>query len=79
MLRTGDALFQRGEISDGGYVLTVGSIALVRHDDGRFPLMIVRPPTLIGETALLAQSTRPAAAFPRKPTTTLKILRPLFH
>ena len=79
LLRTGDALFRRGEASDGGYVLTVGSIALVRHDDGRSPAMIVRPWTLIGETALLAQSTRPAAAFAHEPATALKILRPLFH
>ncbi|MGD9544036.1 MAG: cyclic nucleotide-binding domain-containing protein [Methylocystis sp.] len=79
LLRTGDVLFRRGETSDGGYVLTVGSIALVRHDDGRSPSIIVRPWTLIGETALLAQSTRPAAAFAREPATALKILRPLFH
>ncbi len=34
LLRAGDALFRRGEASDGGYILTNGSIALEKHDDG---------------------------------------------
>lgn len=79
MLRAGEALFRRGELSDGGYVLTTGTIALYPHDDGRPQAMIVRPWTLIGETALIAPSTRPVAAIAREPATTLKVLRPLFH
>jgi CRP-like cAMP-binding protein len=77
LLRAGDVLFGRGEMSDGGYVLTLGSIALTAASDGRSK--IVRPWTLIGETALLAPSTRPAAAIAQEPATVLKILRPLFH
>jgi CRP-like cAMP-binding protein len=79
LLRAGDVLFRRGEISDGGYVLTMGSMALDPHDDGRPQATIVRPWTLIGETALVAPSTRPAAAIAREPATVLRILRPLFH
>ncbi|WP_348645806.1 cyclic nucleotide-binding domain-containing protein [Methylocystis sp. H15] len=79
LLRAGDVLFRRGEMSDGGYVLTLGSIALTAANDGRPRSKIVRPWTLIGETALLAPSTRPAGAIAQEPATVLKILRPLFH
>ncbi|HEY8126968.1 MAG TPA: cyclic nucleotide-binding domain-containing protein [Methylocystis sp.] len=77
LLRADDVLFRRGEMSDGGYVLTTGSLALAA--DGRPQAMLVRPWTLIGETALLAPSTRPAAAIALEPAAAIKILRPLFH
>ena len=79
LLRAGDVLFRRGEMSDGGYVLTTGLIALTAENDARPQSMIIRPWTLIGETALLAPSTRPAAAIAQEPATVLKISRPLFH
>jgi CRP-like cAMP-binding protein len=79
LLRAGDTLFRRGEASDGGYVLTIGSIALDRHDDGRPAEKILRPWTLLGEVALVAASTRPVTAIAREPTTVLKIGRGLFH
>lgn len=79
LLRTGEVLFQRGETSDGGYVLAAGSIALDLHNGGRPPSIVVRPWTLIGEAALIAPSTRPATAIARETTMALKILRPLFH
>jgi len=79
LLRAGDVLFRRGEMSDGGYVLTMGSIALDPHDERRPQALIIRPWTLIGETALVAPSTRRAAAIAREPATVLKILRPTFH
>jgi CRP-like cAMP-binding protein len=79
LLRAGDVLFRRGETSDGGYVLTMGSIVLESHNQRRPRSLIIRPWTLIGETALVASSTRPAAAVAREPATVLKILRPTFH
>jgi CRP-like cAMP-binding protein len=79
LLRAGDALFRRGDVSDGGYVLTMGSVAIDPHDDGRPVTQILRPWTLIGETALVSPSIRPAGATAREPTTVLKISRPLFH
>lgn len=79
LLRAGDTLFRRGEASDGGYILCIGSIALDPHDDGRPADRILRPWTLIGEVALVAPSTRPANALAREPTTVLKISRALFH
>jgi CRP-like cAMP-binding protein len=79
LLRAGDRLFRRGEESDGGYVLTNGSIALETHDDGRPAEKILRPWTLLGETALIAATARPVTATAREPSTVLKVSRGLFH
>ena len=79
LLRAGDVLFRRGDPSDGGYVLTAGSLALDMHDDGRPAEHVLRPWTLIGETALLAPSTRPGTAIALGPTTALKISRAQFR
>ncbi|BBU61156.1 cyclic nucleotide-binding protein [Methylosinus sp. C49] len=78
LLRAGDALFRRGEPSDGGYILTNGSIALEKHDDGRPADKVLRPFALIGETALITETTRPVTAIAREPATILKITRALF-
>jgi CRP-like cAMP-binding protein len=79
VLRAGDLLFRRGEESDGGYILAVGSVALTAHDDGRPPLQVLRPWTLIGEMALVAPCRRPVTAQAREPTTVLQISRASFH
>ena len=41
--------------------------------------MIVRPPTLIGDAALLAETRRPATALAREPSSVLRIPRHLFQ
>jgi CRP-like cAMP-binding protein len=79
LLRAGDALFRRGDESDGGYILTMGSVGLVSHDDGRAPAYVLRPWALIGEMALVVPSLRPATARALEPTTVLKIGRTMFH
>jgi CRP-like cAMP-binding protein len=79
LMRAGDVLFRRGEESDGGYILSMGSIGLFPHDDGRPPAQVLHPWALIGEVALAAPSTRPVTARAMEPTTTLKIGRALFH
>lgn len=78
LLHPGDVLFRRGEASDGGYILTMGSIGLDPHDDGRPPEVAVAPWTLIGETALAAPTTRPSTAVASEPSTVLRVGRPLF-
>jgi CRP-like cAMP-binding protein len=75
ILRAGDVLFERGDISDGGYVVLSGSIALAADGEPA----IARPPMLIGDTALIASTQRPATATAQEPTTVLKISRTLFH
>lgn len=79
LLRAGDALFRRGEASDCGFILTSGSIALERRDDGRPADKIVRPFALLGEIALITTTTRPVTAIAREPATVLRITRTLFH
>ncbi len=59
VLRAGDILFRRDEPSNGGFVVLSGSIALDASDHGASATRIARPPTLIGEIALLARTNRP--------------------
>ncbi len=77
LFRAGDLLFQRGEESDGGFILMLGAIGLSRNEAR--PARVVRPWALIGETALVAPSLRPVAARALEPSTALKIRRALFH
>ena len=76
ILRAGDVLFRRGETSDAGYVVLSGAIAL-QAETG--PETVMRAPTLIGESALITETTRGATATAREPSSVLKITRALFH
>jgi len=78
ILRAGDVLFRQDEISNGGYVVLSGSVALDTSGHGASTARIVRPPGLIGEYALLTETRRPATAIAREPSTVLRISRPLF-
>ena len=77
--RTGDVLFRRGEMADGGFIVVSGSVALDGSGDGRRPKQVVEPGTLIGERALISALPRPTTAIAREPTTVLKITRRLFY
>ena len=55
ILRAGDVLFRRGEVSDCGYIVLTGSIALDAAGDGSPAVQIVGPNALIGEIALIAR------------------------
>ena len=79
LLRAGDVLFRRGETADGGYLLTKGSVAVEAGEPGRPADQIVHPVALLGETAMIAATKRPATTFAREPSTVLKIPRSLFH
>ena len=79
LLRTGDTLFRRGEVSDCGYILSAGSISLMLHDDGRPAEHVLHPWAVLGETALIAQTIYPATAIAREPSTVLKLGRAVFH
>ena len=76
ILRAGDVLFRRGEASDAGYVVLSGAIAL-QAETGQET--VVRAPTLIGESALVTETTRGATATAREPSSVLKVTRALFH
>ena len=79
ILRAGDVLFRRDEISNDGFVVLAGSIAMDASGDGAVTARIVRPPGLIGDLALLTQTRRPATAIAREPSTVLRISRLLFR
>jgi CRP-like cAMP-binding protein len=79
ILRAGDVLFRRDEISNDGFVVLAGSIAMDASGDGAVTARIVRPPALIGDLALLTQTRRPATAIAREPSTVLRISRLLFR
>ncbi len=79
VLRAGDVLFRRDEPSSGGFVVLSGSIALDASDRGASATRIARPPTLIGEIALLTRTNRPATAIAREPSSVLRISQQLFR
>jgi CRP-like cAMP-binding protein len=76
ILRAGDVLFRRDEVSNDGFVVLAGSIAM---DASGVTARIIRPPGLIGDLALLTQTRRPATAIAREPSTVLRISRLLFR
>lgn len=78
ILRSGEVLFRRDELSDGGYFLRSGCIVLQPAGEGRSE-KILRPPTLIGEMALVTPTRRPATAVAREPSGVLQIPRSLFQ
>ncbi|MGQ3674764.1 cyclic nucleotide-binding domain-containing protein [Xanthobacter sp. TB0139] len=75
----GTVLFQAGEAADGGYVVASGAILL---QDGAGPsgpfLRTVEPGALIGETALLLETKRPATAVAAEETRLFHVPRALF-
>lgn len=73
MLRKGEVLFRREDVSDCGYLLVFGSI-LLEVDPGQGE-QIIRPPTLIGDTALITRTRRPVTATAREQCSLLKISR----
>jgi CRP-like cAMP-binding protein len=79
VLRAGDILFSTGEPSDGGYVLTRGSVSLSRGDESSSKSRVILPVSLIGEIALISETTRMATATAREPSAVMKISRSLFH
>jgi CRP-like cAMP-binding protein len=77
--RAGDVLFQRGDASDGGYVVLSGSVALDSRDDGSPDGYVVGPGVLIGELALVVETERPATAVVREAASLMKVTRRVFR
>ena len=76
ILRTGEVLYRRGDRSDGGLLVLSGTIDLETLP-GR--TVTIKPPTLLGESALLTQTIRSATATVREPSSVLKIPRALYR
>jgi CRP-like cAMP-binding protein len=71
----GQILFSAGESADGAYVVQHGSFDLQPQTGST---VIAGPGTLLGEAALLAETTRPATATARESATVLRIPRAMF-
>ena len=74
-VQPGEVLFTAGDAADGAYVIQQGSVSLKPE---RGEEIIAGPGTLLGETALLTQTTRPATATAREPSTLLRVSRSTF-
>jgi len=76
-MRPGEVLFTAGEVADGAYIIQQGSVSL-KPEKGSAEEIIAGPGTLLGEAALLAQTTRPATAISREASTVLRVSRSTF-
>lgn len=76
-VQAGQVLFTVGDAADCAYVVQQGSFGLRPQRQGDSE--VVAPPgTLLGETALLAATTRPATATAREDSTVMRISRTMF-
>jgi CRP-like cAMP-binding protein len=74
----GVALFKEGEAADGAYVVQEGSFDLISQGGVAIRPSTAVPGTLIGELALVTETTRPVTATAREPSTVVRIPRTLF-
>lgn len=74
----GEKLFAVGDEADAGYVIQEGSFSLTTGDAEETEPLVVGRGALIGELALITETTRPATATAREPSTVLRIPRGLF-
>jgi CRP-like cAMP-binding protein len=75
-LEPGQTLFRAGESADGAYVVQQGSLDLQPEAGGT--TLVAGAATLLGESALLAETKRPATAIARESATVLRISRAMF-
>ncbi len=73
----GQVLFNAGDAADCAYIVQQGSFIL---NSGRLnePDVVAGAATLLGESALLAETVRPATAIAREPSVVLRISRAMF-
>ena len=77
-VHSGEVLFNAGDGADSGFVVQEGSFSLTpREADGGAAITVGRG-TLMGELALLTETTRPVTATALEPSTVLRVPRTLF-
>ena len=76
-VESGQLLFAAGEPADCAYVIQQGSFSLRPERPGEDEV-IAEPGTLLGESALLAETRRPATATARQDAIVLRISRAMF-
>ncbi|MHC5655436.1 cyclic nucleotide-binding domain-containing protein [Stappia sp.] len=75
--RDGEVLFIAGERADAGLVIASGAVRLETDEEG-VKAATYGPGSLIGETALLVETRRPARAVASGATEVIRIRRALF-
>src|ERR1700728_2291145 len=73
-MQPGEVLFTAGEAADGAYIVQRGSVTLQPERPGESEI-VAGPGTLLGESALLAETRRPATATALEACTVLRISR----
>jgi len=76
-VQAGQVLFTAGEAADGAFIVRQGSFSLTPERAGE-PEVTAGAGTLLGESALLAETRRPATATAREASTVLRISRATF-
>jgi CRP-like cAMP-binding protein len=79
-LRGGQLLFEEGEPADGGYVVVYGAVEIkgTRDHATGGEGTVARAGTLIGESALIVDTLRPATAVAVEPTGLMRVPRGVF-
>ena len=72
-LRAGDVVFRKGDQSDGGCVVSRGTITLDAAEDAPASTFVAGPGALIGQTALFTTVERPVTATATEPSRVLRI------
>jgi len=73
----GQVLFTAGEPADGAYIVQSGSFSLQPDTSGAGEV-VAGAGTLLGESALMAETRRPATATAREASTVLRVSRAMF-
>jgi CRP-like cAMP-binding protein len=76
-VQAGQVLFTSGDAADGAYIVLQGSFSL-KSDRAGQPELVAMPGTLLGESALLAETKRPATATARENAKVMRISRSMF-
>ena len=78
-VHSGEALFMAGDPADAGFVVQDGSFRLSTNalDDNASTVTATRG-ALLGELALLTETTRPVTATAAEPSTVIRVPRSLF-
>ena len=78
-LSSGEVLFNAGDVADSGFVIQFGAFSLKEGQaDNTGQSVIAGAGTLLGEFALLTETTRPMTATAVEPAKVLRIPRTLF-
>ncbi len=78
-IHSGEVLFTVGDPADAGYVVQDGSFRLTTDNtDSNSAGVTVTRGVLLGELALLTETTRPVTAIAAEPSTVIRVPRSLF-